>query len=54
MQEAPHGARDNLLLAIRALLPARNEQEQKVGQYVLDNPEDVLYLAISELANAAQ
>ncbi len=50
MQEAPHGARDNLLLAIRALLPALNEQEQKVGQYVLDNPEDVLYLAISELA----
>lgn len=39
-----------LLLTIRALLPALNEQEQKVGQYILDHPDEVVHLAIGELA----
>jgi DNA-binding MurR/RpiR family transcriptional regulator len=38
------------LLAIRGLLPALNEQEQKVGQYVLDHPDEVIHLALSDLA----
>ncbi|OQA42964.1 MAG: putative HTH-type transcriptional regulator YbbH [Chloroflexi bacterium ADurb.Bin325] len=50
MEGTSYGVRDNLLLAIRALLPALNEQEQKVGQYILDSPKEVLYLAISDLA----
>ncbi len=40
----------NLLLKIRGLLPALNEQEQKVGQYVLNHPYDVVHLAIGDLA----
>lgn len=40
----------NLLLMIRALLPSLNEQEQKVGQYILSNPGDVVHLAIGELS----
>lgn len=39
-----------LLLAIRGLLPSLNEQEQKVGQYVLDHPDEVIRLSMSELA----
>jgi RpiR family carbohydrate utilization transcriptional regulator len=39
-----------LLLFIRGLLPALNEQEQKVGQYVLDHPDEVIHLAMSDLA----
>jgi DNA-binding MurR/RpiR family transcriptional regulator len=45
---APAGA--GLLLHIRALLPSLNEQEQKVGQYVLDHPDEVVHLAMNELA----
>ena len=40
----------SLLLAIRGLLPALNEQEQKVGQYVLDHPDEVIHLPMSDLA----
>ena len=40
----------NLLLTIRGLLPSLNEQEQKVGQYVLDHPYEVIHLAMTELA----
>lgn len=40
----------NLLLTIRGLLPSLNEQEQKVGQYVLDHPAEVIHLAMVELA----
>ncbi|MCU0507879.1 MAG: MurR/RpiR family transcriptional regulator [Anaerolineae bacterium] len=40
----------NLLLTIRGLLPSLNEQEQKVGQYVLDHPNVVIHLAMVELA----
>jgi len=40
----------NLLLTIRGLLPALNEQEQKVGQYVLDHPYEVIHLAMANLA----
>jgi DNA-binding MurR/RpiR family transcriptional regulator len=40
----------NLLLTIRGLLPSLNEQEQKVGQYVLDHPYEVIHLAMVELA----
>jgi DNA-binding MurR/RpiR family transcriptional regulator len=43
----------DLLLTIRGLLPSLNEQEQKVGQYVLDYPEEVIYLAVSDLAQRA-
>jgi RpiR family carbohydrate utilization transcriptional regulator len=39
-----------LLLAIRGLLPALNEQEQKVGQYVLEHPDEVIHLPMSDLA----
>jgi RpiR family transcriptional regulator, carbohydrate utilization regulator len=39
-----------LLLAIRGVLPALNEQEQKVGQYVLDHPDQVIRLSMTELA----
>ena len=48
--EALPAAPANLLLKIRALLPALNEQEQKVGQYILSNPDDVVHLAIGDLA----
>lgn len=41
---------NKVLLTIRALLPSLNEQEQKVGQYVLEHPESVLHLSISDLA----
>jgi DNA-binding MurR/RpiR family transcriptional regulator len=44
--EAPR----NLLLTIRGLLPSLNEQEQKVGQYVLDHPQEVIHLAMVDLA----
>jgi RpiR family transcriptional regulator, carbohydrate utilization regulator len=44
--EPPH----NLLLTIRGLLPSLNEQEQKVGQYVLDHPYEVIHLAMVDLA----
>ncbi len=40
----------SLILAIRGLLPAFNEQEQKVGQYVLDHPLEVIHLAMNDLA----
>ncbi len=43
--------RGGLLVAIRGLLPALNEQEQKVGQYVLDHPGEVIHLAMSDLAH---
>lgn len=47
---APDSAPSNLLLKIRALLPSLYEQEQKVGQYVLNNPDQVVRLSIEELA----
>ena len=49
MEEAS-SAPDNLLLRIRALLPSLHEQEQKVGQYILSSPEEVVRLAIEDLA----
>ncbi|MGQ9554809.1 MAG: MurR/RpiR family transcriptional regulator [Anaerolineae bacterium] len=39
----------DLLLAIRGLLPALNEQEAKVGRYVLVHPAEVIHLSMSEL-----
>lgn len=50
MAETVAGAAPGLLLTIRALMPALNEQEQKVGQYILDHPGEVVHLAISDLA----
>jgi DNA-binding MurR/RpiR family transcriptional regulator len=47
-QSPPQGT--DLLLAIRTLLPSLNEQEQKVGQYVLDQPNAVVRLSVSDLA----
>lgn len=40
----------NLILTIRGLLPALNEQEQKVGQYVIDHPYEVIHLSMVDLA----
>jgi RpiR family carbohydrate utilization transcriptional regulator len=39
-----------LLLTIRGLLPSLNEQEQKVGEYVLKHPYEVVHLPINDLA----
>lgn len=39
----------SLLLTIRALLPALYEQEQKVGKYILNHPEEVVHLSIGQL-----
>lgn len=50
MPEEPRSNRFNLLLHIRTLLPSLNEQEQKVGRYVLEHPSAVIYLAVSEMA----
>ncbi len=49
--EAPAPVSVNFLLKIRALLPALNEQQRKVGQYILSSPEDVVHLAIADLAD---
>ncbi len=49
-EPSSRAARGRLLVAIRGLLPALNEQEQKVGQYVLDQPGQVIHLAMSDLA----
>lgn len=43
----------DLLLTIRGLLPALNEQEQKVGQYVLEHAWEVIHLPVSDLAQRA-
>jgi DNA-binding MurR/RpiR family transcriptional regulator len=48
--EAANSIPSNMLLKIRALLPALSEQEQKVGQYILGHPQEVVHLAIEELA----
>jgi len=40
----------SLLLAVRALLPSLNEQARKVGQYVLDQPQAVVRLSVSDMA----
>src|SRR5512146_1749433 len=40
-----------LMLHIRAVLPTLNEQEQKVGQYVLAHAEEVVHLSVSEMAD---
>lgn len=46
----PETAPPSLLLMIRGRLPSLNEQEQKVGQYVLDHPDQVIHLAMRDLA----
>ena len=43
----------DLLLTIRGLLPALNEQEQKVGAYVLEHAGEVIHLSVSDLAQRA-
>ena len=50
MPEEHQTTRFGLLLTIRSLLPSLNEQEQKVGQYVLEHPTDVIHLAVSNMA----
>jgi RpiR family transcriptional regulator, carbohydrate utilization regulator len=50
MKDDLPATRFNLLLTIRTLLPSLNEQEQKVGQYVLEHPAEVIHLAVSEMA----
>jgi RpiR family carbohydrate utilization transcriptional regulator len=51
MSDSPISPAGSLLLFIRGLLPTLNEQEQKVGQYVLDHPDEVIHLAMSDLAH---
>ncbi len=51
MIEPATGPEPSLLLKTRALMPALNEQEQKVGHYLLDHPNEVVHLAISDLAH---
>lgn len=48
--QVPDGGAAKLLLTIRALMPTLNEQEQKVGEYVLGHPERVIHLAMSDLS----
>ena len=50
MPEELQATRSSLLLNIRTLLPSLNEQEQKVGQYVLEHPAEVIHLAVSDMA----
>jgi len=50
MLEELQAPRSSLLLNIRTLLPSLNEQEQKVGQYVLEHPAEVIHLAVSDMA----
>jgi RpiR family transcriptional regulator, carbohydrate utilization regulator len=51
LQVSPQTTRTALLLHIRAVLPTLNEQEQKVGQYVLAHPEEVVHLSVSDMAD---
>jgi RpiR family carbohydrate utilization transcriptional regulator len=48
--EGEGASQDSLLLTIRTLLPSLNEQEQKVGQYVVDHPSQVVHLTVTDLA----
>jgi DNA-binding MurR/RpiR family transcriptional regulator len=50
MEDAAAPAGTKLSLRVRALLPALNEQERKVGQYVVDHAAEVIHLAVAELA----
>jgi RpiR family transcriptional regulator, carbohydrate utilization regulator len=43
-----------ILVGIRAVLPSLNEQEQKVGQYVLNHPDEVVHLSMAELAELSR
>jgi RpiR family transcriptional regulator, carbohydrate utilization regulator len=51
MTEPAPTTKTPLLLHIRAVLPTLNEQEQKVGQYVLGHPEEVVNLSVSDMAD---
>ena len=50
MHETSFPREFSILLTIRGVLPSLHEQEQKVGQYVLDHPGEVVHLAMSDLA----
>ena len=50
MTISPVTSPGGLLLAIRSVLPGLNEQEQKVGQYVLDHPAETIHLSMTDLA----
>jgi DNA-binding MurR/RpiR family transcriptional regulator len=43
---------ENILLKIRGLLPSLTAGEKKIGNYVLRNPDEVVKLSITELAEA--
>jgi RpiR family carbohydrate utilization transcriptional regulator len=43
---------ENILLKIRGLLPSLTAGEQKIGDYVLRYPDEVIKLSITELAEA--
>lgn len=53
MAESLRVTSTNILLTIRGLLPSLNEQEQKVGQYVLDHAHEVIHLSVSDVAQRA-
>lgn len=53
MVESFRAPNPDILLTIRRLLPALNEQEQKVGQYVLDHAHEVIHLSVSDVAQRA-
>lgn len=50
MSISPVTSPGGLLLTIRSVLPGFNEQEQKVGQYVLDHPAEAIHLSMADLA----
>jgi len=53
MMESSRAPNPDILLTIRRLLPSLNEQEQKVGQYVLDHAHEVIHLSVSDVAQRA-
>ena len=52
MAEVQVHHREDLILHIRALLPSLNQQERKVGQYVIEHPHEVVHLSVSGLAES--
>ena len=44
---------EDTLARLRGLFSALSPSEKKVGQFVLDNPENVIYMTLAEIANRA-
>lgn len=43
-----------LIIKIKALLGSMGKAEQRVAEYIIDNPEKVIYLTVSELAEKSR